>query len=132
MPLRDELKNFADIELVSNHTPVYQEKIYEHTANIEDVVSLLLERDEPSFHIDKPSFHISDIPQDEYQSDIELYEPSSRELARQALEKRQQRIEDQEADELMRGVSEMMLLMSLDQLRRFAAAAVAAVQISRE
>jgi hypothetical protein len=37
MPLRDELKNFADIELVSNHTPVYQEKIYEHTANIEDV-----------------------------------------------------------------------------------------------
>jgi hypothetical protein len=89
-------------------------------------------RDEPSFHIDKPSFNISDIPQDEYQSDIELYEPSSRELARQALEKRQQRIEDQEADELMRGVSEMMLLMSLDQLRRFAAAAVAAVQISRE
>jgi hypothetical protein len=123
MSLRDELRTFEDVELVSNYTPVYQEKLYEHTPKVETLVSILADRE--------PSFHISDIPQGEYQSPIEFDEPSSRELARQALEKRQQRIDDQEADELMRGVSEMMILMSLDQLRRFAAAAVAAVEINK-
>jgi hypothetical protein len=118
MPLRDELKTFADIELVSNHAPVYQEKIYEHTANIEDVVSLLHERHEPSFHI-------SDIPQDEYQSPIEFDEPSSRELARRALADRQQRIDEEQSDELIRQINEYLALLPVEKLRK----AVAAVTV---
>ena len=84
------------------------EALHTFTPSNETLIEMLADRE--------PRFAISDIPQGEYRSRIEI-EPSSRELARRAIEARQQRIEEAQASKIIREMNEHLLLLTLADLR---------------